>query len=748
MIGQRVSHYEVLSKLGQGGMGVVFLARDLSLDRKVALKFLTPNLSSDRINQRRILEEAKAAGAIDHPFVCKIYEVGETNGTAFIVMEFVEGETLQTRIRDAALPLKIAQQIASEIVEALVKAHSIGVIHRDLKPANIMLTREGHVKVMDFGLAERLRPERGEGTVSEWVPPRPGAGTAGYMSPEQIRGEALDQRSDLFSFGIILYEMIEGKHPFQKATAIETSAAILRDEVVPSSAGGLRRCSPMVDRILFKALAKDLAVRYQSAAEILADLRALHEEIAVRAAPSRSRPAGLSIAVLPFVNLSADKENEYFSDGITEDIITSLSRIPGLHVISRTSVMRYKGASKSPQEIASELGVDVILEGSVRRAGNRVRIRSGLVEVDTHRQLWGEAYDRDMVDIFEIQSEVAERIATTLNARLSAEHRELLQAASSQNLDAYQLYLQGRHFLNRMTPEGINKAIECFEGALAHSPDYARTYAAISTAYVNAGHLSYKAPQEAFPKASEAARRALELDPRLAEAHCSMAMVLFHYQWQWAEAERFFKRAIELNQSYAEAHTAYSLFLTAQGRNAQAIEQARRGLDLDPLSLLARTTLGWVMHFAGHYEEAIQNFETVLEMDPNYLIAHSLLAVVYLEQGRYAEAIAILKQWHWSRAHLAQALATAGDENSARQVLKEITDPSQVKAFSAFDIGLIHFLLGENDDGFRWFQQAYEARDNKLIYVKEVFKRARRVHVDPTNPQWLTLLDHLNLRQV
>jgi TolB-like protein/Tfp pilus assembly protein PilF len=445
------------------------------------------------------------------------------------------------------------------------------------------------------------------------------------------------------------------------------------------------------------------------------------------------------------VNLSPDKENEYFSDGITEDIIASISRIPGLNVISRTSVMRYKGTTKSPEEIARELRVDVILEGSVRRAGNRVRIRSGLVDVESHQQLWAEAYDRDMTDIFDIQSEVAQSIATTLKATLSADHRQLLQPAPPPNLEAYHLYLRGRHFLNRMTPEGIQKAIECFEGALALDPGYARSHAGISTAYVNAAHFSYMPPQEAFPKAKTAARTALEMDPMLAEAHSSMAVVLFNYDWEWAEAERSFRRAIELNPSYAEAHTAYSVFLTVHGRNEEAVEQARRGLELDPLSLMASMGLGWVLHFANRHEEAIRQFEATLEMDPNYLIARCLLAVVYLEQGRYDEAIPILQQWHWSRAHLGQAYATSGDANAAREILKEITDPSQVNYFSAFDIGLIYFLIGENDEGFRWFEKAYQVRENKLIYVKEIFKRVARLHVEPSDPRWTSLLQRLNL---
>jgi serine/threonine protein kinase/Tfp pilus assembly protein PilF len=723
-------------------MGEVFLAQDLSLDRKVALKFLPQIAEEDRASRSRMVEEAKAAAAIDHPFVCKIYEVGEASGRAFIGMEFIEGETLQARLKSASLPLKIVVQIASEIAEALLKAHEKGVIHRDLKPSNIMLTPEGHVKVMDFGLAERMSSGRGDDTLSSGAAPSRGGGTPSYMSPEQIRGQPLDQRSDLFSFGMVFFEMLTGGHPFQKATSIDTTTAILREDPA-TTRQDLKNYPTLVQHFLRKCLAKDVDRRYQSAAEILADLRLLRDELVTQ--PSRSRSSGASIAVLPFVNLSPDKENEYFSDGITEDIIASISRIPGLNVISRTSVMRYKGTTKSPEEIARELRVDVILEGSVRRAGNRVRIRSGLVDVESHQQLWAEAYDRDMTDIFDIQSEVAQSIATTLKATLSADHRQLLQPAPPPNLEAYHLYLRGRHFLNRMTPEGIQKAIECFEGALALDPGYARSHAGISTAYVNAAHFSYMPPQEAFPKAKTAARTALEMDPMLAEAHSSMAVVLFNYDWEWVEAERSFRRAIELNTSYSEAHTAYSVFLTVHGRNEEAVEQARRGLELDPLSLMASMGLGWVLHFANRHEEAIRQFEATLEMDPNYLIARCLLAVVYLEQGRYDEAIPILQQWHWSRAHLGQAYATSGDANAAREILKEITDPSQVNYFSAFDIGLIYFLIGENDEGFRWFEKAYQVRENKLIYVKEIFKRVARLHVEPSDPRWTSLLQRLNL---
>lgn len=740
MIGEKVSHYTVLSKLGSGGMGEVYLAEDSALERKVALKVLPATTQHDPVARRAVIQEAKAAAAIDHPFVCKIYEVGESGGRVFISMEYVRGEMLYTRLRAATLPLKVAVQIATEIVEALAKAHENRVVHRDLKPGNIMLTPEGHVKVMDFGLAQRLphgnEPQEtlsGAGSGS-W------SGTPGYMAPEQIRGLPTDARGDLFAFGIVFYELLTRVHPFQRANNILTTTAILTEAPTPLRRH-LRNYPPLLDPMIEKALAKLPAGRYQSAAEILADLRRLEDDLVTP--PSATRPENVTVAVLPFENLSADKENEYFSDGITEEIIAQISRIPGLTTISRRSVMRYKGVCKTPQEIARELKVDAVLEGSVRRAGNRVRIQSGLVDVETDRQLWTETYDRQMTDIFEIQSEVSQKIAEILRANLSPAQRELLEPPTLQDLTAYHFYLKGRYFLNRFTADGIEKAIGYFQQAAQAEPRNAHALAGLCTAYVNAAHFSYRAPGDAFPLAKEAARRALELDPDLAEAHAAMAMVQFNYEWDWPAAERSFLRAIELNPSFADAYSAYSRFLSASGRHEESVEQARRALELDPLSLAASTVFGSSLSFAGRHDEAIEQFQRALELDPNYLVAHACMAAAYVAQERFEKAIDILKRWNWTRAHLCAAHALGGEETTARAILEEITDPQQAVYFSSYDIGYIYFCLGDYDNGFLWFDKAFAERDNRLLYAKQVFRLVRQFEPLVADPRWKRLLERL-----
>jgi serine/threonine protein kinase/Flp pilus assembly protein TadD len=719
MIGETISHYTVLGKLGQGGMGEVFLAQDTSLDRKVALKFLPEDAQQDPSARRRILREAKAAAAIDHPFICKIYEAGDVDGRAFIGMEFVEGETLQQRLKTAALPLKMALHLAGEIAEALAKAHSLGIVHRDLKPANIMLTAEGHVKVMDFGLATRLAADP-EATQETSLAAGQVVGTITYMSPEQVRGQPLDQRTDLFSLGIILYEMLTGVHPFRKKSSLETAMAITQEEQWPISRH-IQSCPQLLDHIVRKLLTKEAAKRYQLAAEVQNDLRQLEENRLEHVA--ESRPEIASIAVLPFANASANPENEYFSDGITEDIIAQLSKIPGLKIISRSSVLRYKGTDKPPDEIARELGVDTILEGSVRRSGNRVRIFSGLVDVHTHRQLWSETYDREMDDIFAIQSEVSRQIATTLKTTLSPTQQLNLQPSAAHNLEAYHLYLKGRHFLGKNTPDAIQKAIHFFQQALDIEPTYARSYAAISTAYANCGNFSYLPPGEAFPKAKAAARRALELDEGLAEAHVSMALVMLFHDWNLPEAERGFQRGIELNPTSAEAHLYYTWYLTAVGRFNEAVVEARSALELDPLSPFMGTNLGWALQMASRHDQAIEEYKKTLELDPNFVFASGCLAAVYIEQNRYEEGLALLKQASWNPLQLAQGYAVAGDPVAARKIVAEVTDASQRQHCSPLEVAMVHFFLGDAEEGFTWLEKSYQLHENKLIYLKQIFRR-------------------------
>ncbi len=742
--GEKFSHYVVLRKLGQGGMGEVYLAEDTSLDRKVALKVLPEGSAEDFAARERFIREARAAAAIDHPYICKVYEAGVCNQRPFISMEFVEGETLLDRLSGGPVPLKEGLHVGVEIAEALSRAHEKGVVHRDLKPSNIMLTRDGHVKVVDFGLAKRVLADDAETiSVLERSRSQPGSlmGTLNYMSPEQLRTAPVDHRTDIFSLGVIFYEMFSGCHPFRKGSAMETAGAILREPPEPLSMYS-KTCPPFLEQIVSKMLCKELAGRYTSARELLGNLRELQEKPEPTA--PQLRPVVSSIAVLPFVNRSADKDNEYFSDGITEDIIAEISKISDLRVISRTSVMRYKGVERDLKEVGRELGVQTILEGSVRRAGARVRIVSTLIDVEADRHLWAETYDRNMEDIFAIQSEVSRHIAIALKANLAPLRAERQRRDESRQPEAYSFYLRGRFFMNKLTPEGIQQGIQYFKKVLEIDPNSARSYAGIATCFANAGHFGFLPLAESFPEAKVAAQRALELDENLAEAHASMALVKLFYDWDWDGAERGFTRAIELNPNFAEAHTLYSWYLIARKRFPEAIREAQEAVQLDPLSIVANTNLGWVLAFAGRYDEGIEQTKKAIEMDPNFLPGVNVLGYIYLLQGAYGQGVPLIEKSHWDKAHLGQAYAVAGQHDAARAVLKEIADPSFSGLRSPLEISLLCFLLGELDQGFEWLERAYEAHDNRIVYLRN-FAELHHIESCRADPRYATMVRRLGL---
>jgi eukaryotic-like serine/threonine-protein kinase len=709
----------VLGRLGSGGMGEVFLAQDNFLDRKVALKFLPEANQNNTVARRRLLDEAKAAASLDHPYVCKIYEVGEVEGKIFIAMELVEGETLKLRLGRAQLPLKLTLQITMEIAEALAKAHEHRIVHRDLKPANIMLTLDGHVKVMDFGLAKRVPIRTLDMTQDPTLSvPHTIVGTPGYMSPEQLRGDPVDRRTDIFALGVVSYEMLTGINPFGKPSAMEMAAAILRETPAPLGRY-LKNCPDILEPIWRKLLAKDLRDRYQSVHEVLNDLRRLAEDS--RGALPESRPPSISIAVLPFVNLSSERENEYFSDGITEDIIAHLCKVVGLKVIARTSVMRYKNTDKDLVQIGHELGVNTILEGSVRREGNRVRILGSLVDVETQRQLWTETYDREINDVLAVQSEVSEQIALTLRTGLPSAQLRQIQSTRVEDAEAYNLYLKGRYFLNKLTSEGIQKGIRYFQEALDHDPNYARSYAGISTCYADSGHFNYVRPSEAFPRAKAAARKALELDDGLAEAHVSIALVEALFDWDWSAAEWSFKRAIELNPNSAEARIYYSWYLVIVNRLDEALIEAERVVDLDPLSPFATTNLGWVLSMMDRLDEAIDQFTKTLEIDPSFVAVKTCLGFAYMGKGMHQEAVACLKDWTWSRCILGEAYALAGHYEAGMELLEEITHLSQKEVYRPSEIAWLCIILGEKEQASQWLEKAFRAHD----YTLAMHARAR-----------------------
>ena len=728
-IGRTFSRYHILRKIGEGGMGEVFLAHDTTLDRNVALKFLPEESQDDVLAKGRFLSEAKAAAAIDHPYICKVYEAGECDGIAFISMEYVEGRTLVNGIeKSQSQPLAEILRVACEIAEALTKAHERGVIHRDLKPQNIIVTEEGHIKVMDFGLAKRVQPQGSgslptvdrEDTLQGLV-----VGTVGYMSPEQVRGIRLDTRSDLFSLGVVLYEMLTGVHPFRRGTPIATLIAIGTEK--PAPIDDLRpNCPDALQDIFDRLLEVERRLRYQSAGDVLSDLRGLLAGQPGTPAKHADRMAAVepgSLAVLPFLNMSSTEENEYFSDGVTEELIAQVSRIRELRVISRTSAMRYKNSGKSIEAIARELGVAAVLEGSVRCEGSRVRIVAKLIDVQRDRPVWSEIYDRDLTDIFAVQIEVTEQIAAALSANLSATEAKRLREQGPGNRESYTTYLKGRYFSNKLVPEEIKRGISYFGRALNLDPTYGRAYAGLATSYATSGHLGFLPTHEAFPKAKAAAKMALDLDPTLAEAHAAIAFVAMLYEWDWAAAEQGFKKAVGLNPSNGETHVYYSWYFQAMNDLNSALAEAEEALVVDPLSVTANMNLGHMLTMSERYDAAIEQLHKTLEIDANAWYANYGIGMALIGKGRYQEVIELLgrdeaKLVGSGQLVLAWAYALGGRSQSAREMVESVTESSNRQGVSAALIALTYLMLGNEDASAEWLQRAYEERDSQFMNVK------------------------------
>ncbi len=763
MIGQRIGHYLIEEKLGEGGMGVVYRARDEKLRRDIALKFLGILLSGSSVSHEKVLEEARAISALNHPNICTVYEVGEADGKPYIAMEYVEGRPLSMEIVSTGMSLDQVERYGMQLADALSHAHSRGVIHRDLKAANVIVTPSGRLKVLDFGISRRIVAGGGDETTrfdKSWESQHTFTGTLPYIAPEVLKGVEADERSDIWSLGVLLYEMAAGHRPFRGGTAYELSAAILRER----APGITPALPPALQGVIDKCLDKDPGQRYQSAGEVHAALETAgtvsrtnqfvttsgvqpgpvriwtwKNILLVAAVAALALGAGYwlktkggskpplpvpgaiqSIAVLPLENLSGDPSQEYFADGMTDALITELSQIKKLRVISRTSMMQYKHARKPLQEIAQELNVDAIVEGSVLHEGNRVRISATLFQTNIVGALWADKFDRDYTDVLALQSDVATAIARGIQVELSGAEQSRLARTRTVVPEAYEAYLKGRYEAEKRTHEGFLSASNYFQKAIEKDPTFAMAYVGMADTYLSMSNYQMQPPNELIPKAKAAAEKALKLDDRLAEAYTSLAAIRFYYL-EGGDIEEQFQRAISLNPGYSTALHWYALYLAAQGRKEESIREIKLAREIDPQSLIINANIGWCYYLAGEYDLAIEAEKHTLQMDPSFAIAHGYLGQIYLEKNRYDDAVSefqkvlSLSPGDSSReAELAYAYAIGGRTKDAEEILQEFESVQPRKYISQYDWAILYAGFRDKEKTVRALEKAYQERNGRM----------------------------------
>ncbi|MFN0150157.1 MAG: protein kinase domain-containing protein [bacterium] len=765
--GTKLGPYEIVAPLGAGGMGEVYRARDTRLGRDVAIKVLPAHLSADADLRSRFAREARSISQLNHPHICTLYDVGQHDGVDFLVLELLDGESLRSRLAAGPFSIANAAEFAAQIVAGLAAAHDKGIVHRDLKPENIIITRDGALKILDFGLAKQTSPIAGgtDSASAETTPidaTMPGAifGTVGYMSPEQVRGLPADARSDLFAFGAILYEMLSGRRAFAGASSAEVLSATLRDE--PRALATLdARIPAELERIVGRCLEKDPAKRPESAKALAHDLRRMAAAPADSNASSRGahrRSSSLwlaavvaaaaiafivadaggirsrlfesapprkivSLAVLPLSNLSGNSDDDYFADGVTEELRADLAGIVGLRVASRSAAARHAGSTQPVEEIARKLGVDALVRGSVARTGDRVSVDAALLDGASGRRLWSERFERDARDVPSLHGQIAGTIARKIRLDVSAEERKRLATARVVDPVAHEAYLRGRFYWNKRDKDALKKGLDQFARAVDLDPDYAAAYAGLADSYVILGVYNFMPPKEAFPAAKAAAAKALELDETLAEAHASLGDAHLHFDRDWEACKREHERALELDASYVTAHHWYGEYFIVMNRPDDALAEMREAVRLDPFSLVSNSQLAWALNMARRYDEAIEVARKTLELDSTWVAASLHLAFALEQTGKLDEAVGILENAaarstdSRCAALLGRALACAGRTAQAKEILASLFERAKLTYVSPYDFAQIYVGLGDTERALEWLGKALEDRAGLVPFL-------------------------------